>query len=346
MIIFIFGEDDFRGKKKIGELKEKFLKDVDPSGNSLVSLRGKEASMKDIGEKCGASSLLSPKRMVVLEDIFSNSSILKEVVEYFQTREEKGSDNIFVFWEPRIKTKKKKGEKVPLFLDDSGRERPLTQKARELFDFLNSRQYVQEFPSLSHVELAGWAKQEAEKRGAVIDRKAVQLLIGMTAGDLWRMDRELDKLIHYKKGEAASGQQAEIEAKDVETMTVGLFHQDIFALTDAVGSKDFSAAAELLEKQLLAGANEHFLLSMMIRQVKILLQVRQALDSGWNSGKIASQLKLHPFVVQKAINQARKFDLTRLKKALNRLVEMDSELKTGRGEAKTMLDLFLFKISS
>src|SRR6056297_305047 len=167
----------------------------------------------------------------------------------------------------------------------------------------------------------------------------------MTGGDLWQLHWEIEKLIHYKQGQISS-LQVEIEARDIEAVTTGLFNQDIFALTDAVGSKNPGLALRLLEEQLLSGVSEHFLLNMIIRQVKILLQIRQALDSGYGSGQIAGQVKLHPFVVQKSISQVRGFSLDRLKKALNRLVEIDSELKTGQGEAKSMLDLFLLKLSS
>jgi len=345
MIIFIFGEDDFRSKEKVKQLKEKFLRDVDPSGNSLVVIRGNEASIKEINEKCGASSLFCSKRMVVVEDLFSNTPVLEQAVDYFRDKEEKGSEDIVVFQDSRIKTKRKKGQKTPLFLDDSGREKTLNKKAQKLFDFLSSQQYVQEFASLSDPEAVQWIQNRVDSRGGKISNKNAQLLLGMTGGDLWQLHWEIEKLIHYKQGQISS-LQVEIEARDIEAVTTGLFNQDIFALTDAVGSKNPGLALRLLEEQLLSGVSEHFLLNMIIRQVKILLQIRQALDSGYGSGQIAGQVKLHPFVVQKSISQVRGFSLDRLKKALNRLVEIDSELKTGQGEAKSMLDLFLLKLSS
>lgn len=343
MIIFIFGEDDFRGKEKVRQLKDKFLRDVDPSGNSLVTLRGSEASIKEINEKCGASSLFCSKRMVVVEDLFSNTPVLEQAVDYFRDKEEKGSEDIVVFQDSRIKTKRKKSRKTPLFLDDSGREKALNKKAQKLFDFLHSQQYVQEFAPLSNPEATRWIQNRVESRGGKISNKNAQLLFSLTGGDLWHLHWEIEKLIHYKQGRTSS-QEVEIEAQDIETITTGLFNQDIFALTDAVGSKNPGLALRLLEEQLLSGVSEHFLLNMIIRQVKILLQVRQALDAGYSSGKIAGQVKLHPFVVQKSISQVRGFSLGRLKKALNNLVEIDHSLKTGQGEAKSLLDLFAMRL--
>lgn len=345
MIIFIFGEDDFRGKEKTKQLKDKFLRDVDPSGNSVIPISGEDTSIKEINEKCSTSSLFSSKRMVIIENLFTNSSILEEAADYFQKEADKNSDNVIVFWEPRVKTKNKKGQKNPLFIDNWGREKPLTKKAQKLFDLLNGQQYVQEFSLLPHAEVVKWLQERIKQRNGNISNKAAQLLAGMTGGELWQLSLEIEKLIHYKRGQT-SEQQVEIESEDIKEVTSGLFHQDIFALTDAVGSKNAATAVRLLEEQMTSGVSEHFLLNMIIRQVKILLQVRQSLDAGMSSGKIAGQLKLHPFVVQKAINQVRKFELERLKKALNKLIEIDSDLKSGRGEIKSMLDLFIFKLSS
>jgi len=59
MIIFLYGEDTFLSRRKLNELKEKFLREVDPSGNGLVVLDGEKAAMEEINESISASSLLT-----------------------------------------------------------------------------------------------------------------------------------------------------------------------------------------------------------------------------------------------------------------------------------------------
>ncbi len=345
MIIFIFGDDDFRGKEKVEELKRRFLKEVDPSGSSLSVIDGKEASMIEVSEKCGTSSLLVSKRMIVIEDLFSNSKILEEALDYFKTKEETGTDNIIIFWEPRIKTKKKNNKKTPLFLDASDREKILSAKAQRLFMFLQTQEYVQEFSKLSYSELAKWTQDRASRRGAEISGQALRALLGLTGSDLWLVSQELDKLISYKKGLSPQG-AIEIELKEVEAISVGIFDNNIFSLTDALASKNSALAIRLMEEQLYSGVNDYYLLSMMIRQVKILLQVRQALDSGLNARQISKQLNLHSFVVQKGVSQVRQFNYHELSRALSKLIEIESQLKTGRGEARALLNLFILRLSS
>lgn len=341
MIIFIFGEDTFRGSKKIKELKESFLEKRGGGEDSLSFLNGAEASLREINEKASASSLFSSgnKRMIVLENSFSNPQ-LKEISDYFQEKGEKEQENVIVFYEPRVKTKKKGAKTQTVFLDSAGWEKALTKKQQDWFQFLKKSQFSQEFASLSNTQVTQWAREEIKVRGGEISNRALELLISLVGNNLWQLNGEINKLISYKRNNT----EKIIEVEDVEELVEGLFDQDIFALTDAISNQSKDVAIRLLEKQYSAGVNEHYLLNMIIRQVKILTQIRQALDSGHTSRKINSELGLHPFIVQKGINQVRKFRLDSLKKALNKLVEIDYLLKTGQTEAKTMLDLFVLKI--
>ena len=96
MIIFLYGEDDFRAKKKLAELKDKFLREVDHSGGSIEFLDGKIADLKQINEKAATASLLASRRMIVIEEIFSNKNkdLLLEVAEYFQAKEKNGTPSV------------------------------------------------------------------------------------------------------------------------------------------------------------------------------------------------------------------------------------------------------------
>ncbi|HTW96727.1 MAG TPA: hypothetical protein VMD74_03690 [Candidatus Methylomirabilis sp.] len=370
MIIFLYGEDDFRAKKKLGELKDKFLREVDKSGGSIEYLDGKNADLKEINEKAATASLLASKRMIIIEDIFSNKNkeLLPEVAEYFRAKEKNKWDNIVIFCDNSIKSKRKFGGEEIVKADKEGRDKPLGKKEKELFDFLARQKFAQEFKKLNNSELSAWIKKEVESRGGAISLRAIQTIIGLIGYDLWQIDREIDKLINFKSGENPSLLRAEgadkkfpspggvaapggrggfpltIEPADVEELVKGNFDDNIFALTDAIGARDKALAAKLLEEQFELGANEIYLLTMITRQIKIILQVRQALDLGQTSRQMITELKLNPFVVQKAIEQARHFSLTALKIIFAKLLEVDYKIKTGQGEPAVLLDLLVGKL--
>lgn len=338
MILFLYGQDSFRSRQKLNELKEKFLREVDPSSNSLNVVDGETAAIGKISEAAGAGTLFAKKRMIVIENIFSNKnqSILEQVFEYFKNK--KSDDNIIVFRDDSIKFKKGKIKEEALKLDSAGRERKLAGGALKLFNFLVKQKFAQQFSILSNTEAALWIKKEVEIRSGKISHQAAQLLSSFAGGDLWQADNEIGKLLNYKKaGEI-------IEPADIELLAKGKFDENIFALTDAISNKNAGLAVKLLEEQREAGLADAYVLAMIIRQIKILLQIRQALNSGDGPRKIMSSLKLHPFVAQKGMGQARRFVLSSLKNLLNELVKIDYNMKSGRADVKTELSLMIARI--
>ncbi len=328
MIIFLYGEDTFRSRQKLNELKDKFLREVDASGNDLSVIEGETTSIEKINERVGPASLFSRARMIVIENLFlnKNQNLFKQVSDFLK--------------------KSARNENILIFYESFGGSEKLNKDKEELFKFLLKQKYsLPEFKPLTQAGVSAWAKKEVEKRGGKITQGALSALTGILRNDLWQIEIEIEKLINFKAGQKLNlPGEIEIGLADVENMVKGRFDENIFALTDAISAKNKASAVKLLEEQFDAGAADMYLLSMITRQFRILLEIRQALDAGYSSKKIISVLKLHPFIVQKGINQVRNFSLERLKKIFNKLVECDYFLKSGKGDLKTGLDLLITKM--
>lgn len=352
MIIFLYGENTFLAKRKLKEFKNKFLNDIDPGGNNIFYLVGDTLSVDKLNEKIGSRSLLVKKRMIIIENIFQNKTktIFKEITEYLKLKEKSLEDNIIIFIDSGVKSKAARGKikKQTLMIDKSGKEKVMLKNPSLLFNFLSSQQFTQEFPALSNTEVSNWVKKEIENKKGSITFQASQLLSSLLGNNLWQINNEIDKLINYKLGSTPKllegGGKIEIDIKDVETLVKGSFDENIFALTDAISNKNIKLASKYLEEQYEAGLSDSYLINMFVRQFKILIQIRQALDSGLNSRKIMSELKLHPFIIQKGINQVRNFNLENLKNILNKLIKIDYSMKTGKGDPGTMLRLLILNI--
>lgn len=346
MIIFLFGEDDFRSKQKLNQLKQKFINDVDPTASSLSMLDGKNISIKEFNETAGPSTLLASKRMIIVDNIFmaKEQNILEQIFEYLKEKKSDKSENIIIFYDTSIKIKKTRFKKQPLKIDASGKEKPLTKKQSQLFNFLSKQKWTQEFSVLSNTETANWAKKQIEAKNGKITYQAAQTLVSLTGNNLWQANNEINKLINYKLSDNKNNQILSIDVQDVKLLVKGNFDENIFALTDAISNKNISLATKLLEEQIEAGLAGSYLINMMVRQFRILLQIRQALDIGQSSRQMISALKLHPFIIQKGINQVRKFNLTTLKNILKQLIEIDFKMKTGQADAITMLNLLFVKL--
>ncbi|MCK4540526.1 DNA polymerase III subunit delta [Candidatus Parcubacteria bacterium] len=324
MIIFLYGEDTYRSRQKLNELKLKFIKDIDKRGDNIKLINTESAGLDEINEAFSASSLFVSKQMVIIENILKSKKMQKPLLEILEKKE---TNNIIIFYDEHS------GEKLG---------------ANKFFKFLSKQKFVQQFKKLSNTETANWIKKTTEKRGGKISLRASGTLAGLVGSDLWQISNEIDKLISYKKAQAPelieNAGQAEINDKDITEMVRGKFDENIFALTDAISQKNKALSLNLLEKELENGLAEPYLMHMLIRQFRILLQVRAAMDLGHTSRKAASELKLHPFVAQKSFTQAKNFSIESLKIIFSRLIKMDRQLKTGQGDFKTDLALMIASI--
>jgi DNA polymerase-3 subunit delta len=327
MIIFIYGAESYRSRQKLNELKNKFVSEVDPSASSLIVLDGKTTTLKEISEKINTGSLFVKKRMIIIEDIFENKSdkVLGEVELFLKGRAESKNtdeDNIIIFKEGDLENKNTK----------------LKKEAKKLLAYLLKQKYVLESKSLSGAQLISFIKQEVEKLNRSISSAAINTLIARTNSDLWRISSELHKLA------MAISEQEEISDKLVKENVTGVFDENIFALTDAISARNKKLALKLLEEQYLAGLSEDYILVMLLRQFKILLKIKSAVLANLSATQIASELKIHPYVVKKSLSQVNIFDLEDLRDGLNNLLAMDFANKTGQGELKADLSLFLARL--
>ncbi len=330
MIIFLYGEDTYRSRQKLNELKLKFIKDVDARGNNIKLINSETAGLNEINEAFAAQSLFVSKQMVIIENVLKNAKspvgkkLQKSLLEMLEKKE---TDNIIIFYDEHS------GEKLG---------------ANKFFKFLSKQKFVQQFKKLSNIETANWIKKTVLERGGKISLRAANCLAGLVGSDLWQISNEIDKLISYKKAQnpemIEDAGQAEINDQDIMEMVRGKFAENIFALTDAISQKNKQVSIDLLEKELDNGLAEAYLMHMLIRQFRILLQIRQAIDLGHTARKAASELKLHPFVAQKSFTQARNFSMELLKKIFSHLIKLDRQLKTGQGDLKTELALMIAKI--
>ncbi len=330
MLFFLFGPDTYRSRQKLKEIKEKYLKEVDLSGSSLVVIDGEKVKFSGLGEHISPTSLFARKRMIIVENIFSNkdNTIFDLLLKYLNEQV--------------------KNENIVIFCDSVSEDEKLTKDKKALFKYLANQKFSQNFKLLSNTNISAWVKTEVEARGGKINRQAANELTALLGSDLWSISNEINKLLSYKAGKEKKilegGPPISIELEDVKENVSGSIDENIFALTDAFGNKNKALALKLLEEQIEAGATAPYLLSMIIRQFRILLMIKEALDQGNTSRKIAGITKLHPFVIQKGINQTRNYTPDLLKTILNKLVVIEEKIKTGKGEFKTELNLLFIKL--
>jgi DNA polymerase-3 subunit delta len=340
MIIFLYGPDDFRARQKITELRQKFTKEIDPTGSSVISIDGTKTTLKEVSDAYRPASLFSKKRFISLGGIMENKrkEIIDELEEFL--KQEKDNENILVVYEEKFIEKKIAGKNLIMKPGPDDKAVPLNKSEKKLFDRLNASHFAQFFGKLSPADLQKTLAALAKQNGVALTLPAAQLLIRLVGSDLWPLSQEVAKLAAYVLARSENGEAA-ISEKDVQSMVSQSVTNTIFALTDALGNRQSGLALKLFQEQIESGAHPHYLLTMILWQFKTLASVRQSLDSGQPAKDLAKSLGLHPYVLEKSINQVRKFSLPVLTTAINRFVELDYKSKSGQGKIEELLPVVL-----
>ena len=200
--------------------------------------------------------------------------------------------------------------------------------------------HIQHFAVPDARELPQWIRGRTEKHGGKIEPRAAALLAQNIGGNLELLDQEIQKLLLYV------GERTPIAVEDVHVMVPYVQSADvIFQMVDALGQRDPRNAAIHLHRLLDVGEHPLGIFGMMVRQFRLLIQVRWMSDRHQSQQQIVSRLKLHPYVVRKVHAQADRFSQSQLRDAYRLLMETDLSIKRGEVPAEVALDLLIAQLT-
>ncbi len=311
MIIFLYGPDSYRSKQKLNEIVEHY-KSAKKSGLNLAYIDAAKTEFMDFYNHFKISSMFEEKKLVILKNVFSGKKFQEDFLA-------------------QIKSLEVMPDVVVIYEDGECDAR------LKLFKTLIKECKCQEFALLDGKNIKIWIQKEFEKLGAKINLDVLDLLVNYVGSDMWRLQGEIKKLADYKNGVV-------IKKEDVVLLVRPNIETDIFKTIDALAQKNKKQALLLLRKHLNSGEVPLYLLSMISWQFKNLLIVKELAEKGLMYASIVQKSGLHPFVVKKNYFMCNSFTLEELKKIYWNIFKIDSDIKTGKIEAETALDLFVAKI--
>ena len=328
MIIFLYGQDTYRSRKKLNEIIDHY-KRIHKSGLNLKRIDFKKVGYTDFRDEIQSVSMFAGKKLIILENAISN--------ENFKTNFIKNSKSFF------------NSKDIILFYETN----KLPEKDK-LLKSLKKHGKLQEFKLLKEEELKDWAKKEFINYHAKIEPRVLERLIYFIGNDLWRFSNEIKKLIAYKKNPSYAkvstfnklsadkpDDRQDIKMQDVDLLVRSRIETDIFKTIDAIAVKDKRNALYLIRQHLEKGDSPLYLLSMVNFQFRNILLMKSL--QYWTPA-ILKKIGIHPYVAKKSISQANRFSLEELKKIYQRVFQLDLAIKTGRIEAQIALELLIAEI--
>ncbi|KKB72812.1 DNA polymerase III subunit delta [Bacillus glycinifermentans] len=209
---------------------------------------------------------------------------------------------------------------------------------KKLTKLLKKHADMVEAKELNGPETADFIKGLAKSEGKQIDSGAAEELVILCNASLSAIAQEVKKLSTY------IGDRDEILLDDVRKLVARGLEQNIFELINKVVNRRRTEALQIFYDLLKQNEEPIKMMALIANQFRLILQTKYFSQQGYGQKQIASNLKVHPFRIKLAIDQARLFSETELKSIMEQLAVMDYEMKTGKKDKKLLLELFLLKL--
>jgi len=187
-------------------------------------------------------------------------------------------------------------------------------------------------------KLHDWVAHTVAQRGYRIAPEALQVLLHEQQPDLQTLKQEIEKLCTY------AGETSEITLDDVQEVTHTSRLQSIFALSDALGTRQIGPAFLVVERLLDQGEPPLVILSMMVRHVRLLWSVKQLGQQRHDAAHIAKALGLPLAVCRQLVTQGRHFSLEHLRQLYAAALEADVTFKTSNKPPRAILEELILHV--
>ena len=328
MLYIFHGEDDFSITKSLAEIK-RGLGDQALLATNTTAFDGQKLTLNQLRAVCETVPFLAEKRLVIIEGLlgrFESRGKSRRQKKIASPTEPKAEYKAFADYLCNIP------DSTVLVLMDGG-----IKSSNPLLKELSARAEVRSFPILREDRLYQWIQREVAEQGAAISPEAVDLLAKLVGGNLWIMTNEISKLALF-----ASGRRIEVE--DIKAIVSSAQEANVFAMVDAILDFKVGVAEQSLEQLLQRGASPAYLLVMLSRQFRLIVQARELRRQRKPEAEIQSRLGLTPFALRKTLEQAQRYPLERLKQVYHKLLETDLYIKTGKFEGGLALNLLIAEL--
>ncbi|MFA5010153.1 MAG: DNA polymerase III subunit delta [Patescibacteria group bacterium] len=305
MIHFIFGADTYRVKARLTSLKEEFL--TTASDFNFHHQLADELTLADLPQLFQGATLLGGNRLVILEDIFSASSEIKEALAM------------------RFKAG------LPEDLTVVVASHADFDKRQSLYKWLSKSAQVEMFELLAGQPLLDYVTKLTTQHQLTLAPIQLRQLIDLAGNDLWQLDNELAKLAAYSRSHPITDVViSELVARDPQ--------DDIFAIMAALADHQLARANHLVADLIQRGEDPIGILAVLTFQVRTLLRVSTLAQQRKSSAVIVQITGLHPYAVTRSLEQSRQFSFSRLASIYQLLVKLDWKIKQGDLASDDALD--------
>ncbi len=323
-IYLLYGKEYYLIDNMIKALKESL--NISMIDFNLEIIDGKETTLDKVTSSIETLPFMDDRKIVIIKDF----ELLKGKKKNFTDNDEKylieyldniPDTTILVF----------------LVYGDVDKRKALVKK-------VDKNGIVHNCDKLSDMDLFKWVRKKFEVNQIAIENAQVMHFIEQEGYRDKNSEKTLNDLENeIKKISAFVGKGNKVTNEVIDKLSQKKVENDIFKLIDYIGEKKSSSAIKILNDMIQEGESVLGIFAMIARQFKLVIQVRHLSAQGYDSKKVAEKLKVHPFVVTKAIKQSNNFSDEIIIDMLNDILNNDYKIKNGLIRDTLSLEMFISK---
>jgi len=331
LIYLLYGEDEFSLHEALTSIKGRVqppdLRDV----NTTI-LNSSDASYELLTATCDTVPFLAERRLVIVESLLAQFERSRPTKIRGRTAS-KTDSALLGQWKGLPQYFSKIPEATDLVLVDGS-----LSNTNRLLKLIQPHAKVLNFPLPNPIQLKQWILKRATAEGLEIETMAVEVIAQTIGPELRVIASEIKKLALYRPN-------MPVTYDDVLGMVSYTKEANVFVAVDAMIEGRPKIAIDLVRKLIQAGSSPVYLLSMMARQVRLLLLAKELQDKKVASSELGQRLGLTGYPLRKTLEQEKRFSFQRLVSIHESLMEADLNLKTSGVADELILEVLIAEVS-
>jgi len=183
------------------------------------------------------------------------------------------------------------------------------------------------------------ARALAKEQGVEFERGAAEDLAECVAGDLQRLQTEIEKLSTF------AGDRKLIRREDVELMVISERAATVWEMADMLASRQPKRALDFLDRLLRDGEEPLQMLGAMAWMYRKLIEASE-IKGAVNGWQAARALQMRPEQAELAVRNSRKISKPRLLAGMRAFQRADDRLKGGSEDARVVMEFLITELTA
>lgn len=312
-ISLIYGNENYLINEKMSEL----IKEIDTE--NIVKYNMETDSLDDALLDVQTVSMFDEKKIVICDNCkFLTREVKKNI--------EQNTDELLKYIENPFND-------VYLFLIVRNEK---LDSVKKIVKNLQKKSTVIELNKIENYNLNNYVLNYIKEKGYNISSSSISLLIEKASFNLSNILNEVDKLLIYKN------EDKNITKDDIENVITNNIENDIFKLTNMITENKKDNIIKIYKDLVRSKEDPIKILITISNQLRLILQVKLMLKSGYTDNEMISILKEHPYRIKIAKNCS--LTEKKLKQKLEELSKLDYDIVTGKVEKEFGLEMFLLNV--